>query len=118
MFNDFSIKFTLHSAFEAISWFKEKIKSLLNPDVNKKQELKEKSKEILDNDERVDKFEVGKMYLFHYDPKWKNVLPYYDTFPLILMMGNANKGFYGINLHYLPTNLRMLLLSNLFFSLN
>ena len=113
MFNDFSIKFTLHSAFEAISWFKEKIKSLLNPDVNKKQELKEKSKEILDNDERVDKFEVGKMYLFHYDPKWKNVLPYYDTFPLILMMGNANKGFYGINLHYLPTNLRMLLLSNL-----
>jgi len=74
---------------------------------------KEKEKELLDNDNNVSKFEVGKMYLFHYDPKTKIKLPYYDTFPLIIMVQLAPGGFYGINFHYLPVKMRMLLLSNL-----
>jgi hypothetical protein len=45
---------------------------------------------------------VGRMYMFFYDPKGKKTLPYYDGFPLIIMMGPAPGGFYGINLHYLP----------------
>lgn len=48
----------------------------------------------------------GKMYMFFYDPKHKETLPYYDKFPLILMMGPAKGGFYGLNLHYMPPVLR------------
>jgi hypothetical protein len=48
---------------------------------------------------------IGRMFMFLYDPKWKNTLPYYDRFPLILMVGPAEGGFYGLNLHYLsPRN--------------
>lgn len=48
----------------------------------------------------------GQMFLFTYDPKTKATLPYYDTFPLILMVDQADGGFYGLNLHYLPPALR------------
>jgi hypothetical protein len=75
--------------------------------------LSDKQKQLTDGYHNTDKFEVGKMYLFHYDPKHKKTLPYYDTFPLIIMMGFVNKGFYGINLHYLPVEARIILLSNL-----
>jgi len=57
---------------------------------------------------------VGAMYHFEYDPKHKATLPYYDVFPLIFMVGPAPKGFYGINLHYLPPKLRAVLMDNLY----
>ena len=110
--DDFNIKITLSSAFESIKWFKGKIKTLINPKAVEIEELKQKEEEIL-NEENTQRFEVGKMYLFHYDPKLKTSSPYYDTFPLILMMGTIKGGFQGINLHYLPINIRMMLLSNL-----
>ena len=56
----------------------------------------------------------GRMYMYVYDPKTKAKLPYYDKFPLIIMVGPAPKGFYGINLHYLPPKLRALLMDNLY----
>lgn len=46
--------------------------------------------------------EIGKMYMFRYDPKLKEQLPYYDSFPLIFPFDYAPGGFYGINFHYLP----------------
>lgn len=106
-------KFTLRSAFEAIQWFKAKLKSLFqnNRDENK-QEQQKTEKDFL-NEVSPDTFEVGQMYLFHYDPLGKNTLPYYDTFPLIILMGTKRGGFYGINLHYIPVHVRMVLLSNL-----
>jgi hypothetical protein len=57
---------------------------------------------------------IGNMYHFFYDPKHKKTLPYYDRFPLIFMVGPAEKGFYGINLHYLPPKLRAALMDNLY----
>lgn len=48
----------------------------------------------------------GNMYMYFYDPKYKDTLPYYDAFPLVIMMGPAEGGFYGMNLHYLPPILR------------
>ena len=45
---------------------------------------------------------MGKMYLFNYDPKHKDTLPYYDRYPLIFPVNKAPGGFYGINMHYLP----------------
>jgi hypothetical protein len=49
---------------------------------------------------------VGSMYMFFYDPKHKETLPYYDSFPLIIVLGPAEGGFLGLNLHYLPPTLR------------
>ena len=50
----------------------------------------------------------GRMYMYGYDPKHKATLPYYDTFPLIIMVGPAKGGFYGLNLHYLDLKRRAL----------
>ena len=48
--------------------------------------------------------------MYIYAPKLKDKLPYYDTFPLIMYLKPAEKGFYGLNFHYLPYALRARLL--------
>jgi len=48
----------------------------------------------------------GMMYMFFYSPKHANTLPYYDTFPLVILLDITNDGMTGLNLHYLPINLR------------
>lgn len=55
----------------------------------------------------------GDMYLFLYDPKTKDSLPYYDTAPLVLPFRSAKGGFYGLNMHYLPPMMRVQLLEAL-----
>ena len=50
---------------------------------------------------------IGGMYLFQYDAKWKDILPYWDVWPLIFPFDYAKNGFYGINLHYLAPNARV-----------
>lgn len=49
---------------------------------------------------------VGSMFMFFYDPKHKDTLPYYDSFPLVIVLKPAEGGFLGLNLHYLPPVLR------------
>jgi len=49
---------------------------------------------------------IGGMFMFFYDPKGKDTLPYYDSFPLVVVIGPADGGFLGLNLHYLPPILR------------
>ena len=36
---------------------------------------------------------VGGMFMFMYDPKHKDKLPYYDNFPLVIVLGPAEGGF-------------------------
>jgi hypothetical protein len=79
-------------------WFLRKIRSM----------SKISSSRILNDDllEIRNKPLIGRMFMFVYDPKGKETLPYYDKFPLIIMVGPAKKGFYGLNLHYLPPRQR------------
>ena len=56
---------------------------------------------------------VGKMYLFQYDAKMKETLPYWDVWPLIFPFDYAPNGFYGINLHYLAPKDRIKLMITL-----
>jgi hypothetical protein len=56
---------------------------------------------------------IGKMYFFAYDPKLKDVLPVYDKFPLVIPMDVYNDGFLGLNLHYLDSYTRLVLLDRL-----
>ena len=66
---------------------------------------------------------IGRMYLFRYDPKTKNKLPYYDRYPLVIPIGSGGKtggtassgsSFLGLNLHYLPPILRAKLMDSLY----
>lgn len=57
---------------------------------------------------------VGGMYLFYYDPKYKEELPYYDRYPLIFPYKKVPGGFYGLNLHYLPLQFRARLMDGLY----
>ena len=55
----------------------------------------------------------GRLNMFFYDPKYKKVLPYYDTFPLVLPLETIPGGFMGMNFHYLRPLQRLSLLNNL-----
>src|SRR5210317_1664720 len=56
---------------------------------------------------------AGRMSMFFYDPKTKDKLPYYDTFPLVLPIEAFRGGFLGMNFHYLPYLTRFRLLQQL-----
>ena len=43
----------------------------------------------------------GKMFTFGYDAKLKAILPYWDKFPLIVVLDTYKDGFLGLNFHYL-----------------
>jgi hypothetical protein len=70
-----------------------------------------------DEARKVSSMEFGYMYAFRYDPKTKNDLPYYDTFPLIFPVRMDSDGFLGINFHYLPPVLRAKLMNALYSTL-
>ena len=70
-----------------------------------------------DEARKVSSMEFGYMYAFKYDPKTKNDLPYYDTFPLIFPVRIDSDGFLGINFHYLPPVLRAKLMNALYSTL-
>lgn len=62
---------------------------------------------------RIGKVSPGSMYLFEYDPKNAETLPYYDRYPLVIPFRQASGAFYGLNLHYLHPQLRVALLDKL-----
>lgn len=86
-------------------WFQSKVQDLGN--VNRTQLLKDTA---LDPTTREI---AGSMYMYFYDPKTKEKLPYYDRFPLVIMVEDAEGGFYGLNLHYLRPDVRAKFLDEL-----
>lgn len=84
-------------------WFRKKAQALTR--VNRDS--------VHDSQKKVNRQIVGSMYMFFYDPKTKDTLPYYDKFPLAIIVGPAPGGFHGINLHYLPPTLRARFLDEL-----
>jgi len=90
---------------ESIKWFQDKVQGLNRPSVAS-----------LMSDDALDPqgtSVIGEMYMYMYDPKLKKTLPYYDRFPLTIMVDEAPGGFYGINLHYLPPDIRAIFLDKL-----
>jgi hypothetical protein len=71
--------------------------------------------ELLKDTSRTKKrIEPGSMFMFQYDPKTKDKLPFYDRFPLVFPIETAPGGFIGLNLHYLPHRLRAKLMDALY----
>lgn len=90
---------------ESREWFTNRVRGIKR--INEVQFLKDP------NLIHKSKFFPGFMYHFTYDPAGKETLPFYDKFPLILAVGPAPGGFYGINLHYLDPLKRALFLDKL-----
>ena len=91
------------SVRKSITWYQTQIKNLKNLQSKVSRELRMGDNYIM----------PGRLYLFRYDPKHKDTLPYYDTMPLVLPYKKVAGGFYGINLHYLPYGLRFKLMGGL-----
>jgi len=90
---------------QSINWFRKRASDLgaINPSsITRQKPIKS-----------VNTFMPGSMYMYYYDPKHKDTLPYYDTFPLVILVDKAPGGFYGLNLHYLPLTLRAKMLDGL-----
>lgn len=58
--------------------------------------------------------EVGQMYFYKYDAKWKEELPFWDAVPLIFPFHQDSKYMWGLNMHLLPPKLRVTLMDNLY----
>ncbi len=56
----------------------------------------------------------GRMYMYVYDAKTKDKLPYWDAFPVIFPVSTFAGGFTGLNLHYLPPIMRARLMDGLY----
>lgn len=91
---------------QARDWYRQTAKTTTN--VNRVA-LLEKNKSKLTN-----VIMTGKMYMFFYDPKYKDTLPFYDRFPMVFPFRKVPGGFLGINLHYLPLPLRAKLMDGLY----
>jgi hypothetical protein len=55
----------------------------------------------------------GRMVFYAYDPKTQDELPFWDAFPVVIILHPKPKGFLGLNLHYIPPSVRATFLNNL-----
>jgi hypothetical protein len=99
---------------EAIDWFRKQ--ALQVSRVDKRQILN--TKMPFRRLQALSENSVGKMYMFVYDAKMKDILPYFDTFPLIFPIEFYGDSFLGINLHYLPPVARAKLMDALYSLIN
>jgi hypothetical protein len=90
----------------AVSWLKDKIEEIKKPSTIPTVISRE-------TDRRASFLRVGMLYCFYYDPKTKADLPYWDRFPMVLILEKYDDGFLGLNLHYLPVRFRVAFLQKL-----
>jgi len=91
---------------ESLQWLMAKIANLKRTSNIASDLSKEKSRQ-------VNKFILGGLYFFYYDAKTKKELPYWDRFPLVLILERYPDGFLGLNLHYLPIKHRIIFMEKL-----
>lgn len=90
---------------ESLAWLMKRIQNIRSPVSQIRPLTKETNRYVKPNDRQ--KFLMGGLYYFIYDPKTKNDLPYYDRFPLVMPLKREPDGFLGLNMHYLPIRYRI-----------
>jgi hypothetical protein len=90
-------------AKEAGQWFRDSIDRITR-------RQKTDPKQVFNKDSTP---QIGRMYMFVYDAKHKDTLPYFDMYPLVIPIEFYGDGFLGINFHYLPPLARARLLDAL-----
>jgi hypothetical protein len=61
---------------------------------------------LLKNLPKVKRILPGTMLFYHYNPKYKDSLPQWDAFPLVIVLDVYDDGFLGLNLHFVPPPVR------------
>ena len=89
-------------------WFKEKVKQ-----AGASARMRAVTPTQLLRRQPEDNIILGKMFFYKYDPKWAKKLPYWDMYPLVFPFEKVSRGFYGINLHYIPPKDRAVLMDQL-----
>lgn len=97
----------LDNSAESLAWLKQKYAGLSPRDVLPREFIKD-----IDRYRRVPL--IGRLYMFLYNPKYRDELPYYDRFPLVFPIRRVAGGFYGLNIHYLAPRYRALLMDSLY----
>jgi hypothetical protein len=92
---------------KSIKWLRERYNDISKASVAA-------AKFVDQSDRKRKRGSIGRMYMFIYDPKGKEELPFYDRFPLIIFVKPTKGGFQGLNLHYLPPILRAKLMDALY----
>ena len=101
-------QYNLHdSSRKSQAWFQQQVLLIQRQGVTAKNLMKTGEEPLTTN------ILPGNMYMFFYDAKHKETLPYWDRFPLLLPYKKTPQGFMGLNLHYLPYQLRVQLLDRL-----
>ena len=90
---------------EATKWFKKIAKNLKR--IKPLDIVRDKDSEIVKNPK------LGDMIMFLYQAKTKDKLPYWDRFPLVVLIDKYPDCYLGLNLHYLPPKQRAILLKRL-----
>ena len=85
-------------------WYRKQVQSIAS---------KATSRKLMGQGKLIGRPSSGRLNMFFYDPKLKDVLPYYDIFPLVLPLQSAPGGFLGCNFHYLAPGVRFRLLETL-----
>lgn len=87
-------QFVRNSTMASLEWNRKKIKTIFEDNSYRPRTTNAKKSGL----------SAGEIYLFQYSPKHKDTLPYYDRYPLCLIIGASAGGFLGLNFHYLrPT---------------
>ena len=105
-------------ADEAIQWLREKYETLRNQLTIGRSRMSKDPYRIISEGTREKEIQLGHMYFMNYDPKLKNTLKYYDRFPLVIPIEAWQRGFIGMNFHYLPYDLREALMKKLITRIN
>ena len=91
---------------EALLWYKKKVGSLIRGKKDPRTIYEQNSKKPL----RVE----GQLLTFVYDAKGKKELPYFDKYPLCLVLSLNKGGFTGLNFHYLSPLDRAIFMDSLY----
>jgi hypothetical protein len=101
--------------YESRAWYRQKATKLVG--------LREVSTERFYRIGRVNKrlqpsiksrLMLGRLFMFQYEAKTRETLPYYDKFPCVFPFESHSDGFLGFNMHYLPYIWRARLMDNLY----
>ena len=95
-------------------WFQDKIKGLKG-EVKNRFSSTNAAKFYRESEKITDavfqrRVSLGDLFCYYYNPKYRKTLPYYDMFPMIMLIAAEKETFLGINFHYLRPKWRAILL--------
>ena len=96
-------------------WFRDKIKGIKG-DLRNRFSSTNAAKFYREAEDKVNpnvmkrRANLGDIFCYYYNPKYRNELPYYDMFPMSMLIGTDQDTFTGLNFHYLPPKFRAILL--------